>query len=225
MSKNCEQKKHKSCGGKCENKLKDCQEKCHITAEKNLLNVTYIVEGAGISNPDISATYEIVIFNNSDCKLCNLSVIDSMMGLQGNVFGDTGNFGGELRPYFTNVTVTAHNTTLIPNNFDQIVLGGGELLAAGSYIPARSVCNLLVRITGRGFLLPRDPLTGQQIVEADQISLNMCIQNTALIRGNIHKKRECGCHATVPMFPIYVKSGEKTTNNITYFGLLPNFNP
>lgn len=206
------------CGSKCYIKVGEhCDQKCDIKAEKNLLNLTYLTEGSMISEPDISATFEIVIFNRSSCKLTNLSIIDSFMGLQGNDFGPTGGFGGELRPYYTNVTVNSCSGTIFPNNFQQIIDGGGELVNKTlSYIPPNSVCSLIVRITGRGFRLPNFPLDNEQLPFEGVPAITMCIQNTAIIRGNVSKKHDCGCYATVPIFPLYVKSGEKQAINIKY---------
>ncbi|QKF94683.1 hypothetical protein QKU48_gp1225 [Fadolivirus algeromassiliense] len=208
----------KPCGGKCYLTQKEhCEHRCDITAEKNLLNLTYLTEGSGISEPDVSATFEIVIFNRSNCKLSNLSICDSFMGLQPNTFGSTGDFGGEVRPYFTNVSVTCCSATIFPNNFDQIVAGGGELINKSiSYVPANSLCSLIVRITGRGFRLPQLPDQNQQLPFGETPAITMCVQNTAIIRGNVTKKNDCGCVITVPIFPLYVKSGEKQAVNIKY---------
>lgn len=209
--------KPKPCDGKCHLKLVNhCDQKCDIRAEKNLLNLTYITEGSGISEPDVSATFEIVIFNRCNSKLTHLSIVDSLMGLQPNVFGPTGTFGGELRPYFTNVSVTTCHGTIIPNNFSQIVSGMGELVDPASYVPANSVCSVIVRITGRGFRLPVDPTTLEQIPFEGQLAVTMCVQNTAIIKGKVNKKNDCGCHICVPIFPIYVKSGEKQAINVNY---------
>jgi len=208
----------KHCSGKCQEKVK-CHHDKEVTAEKNLLNLSYLTEGAGISEHDVSATYEIVIFNRSDSKLSHLSINDSLMGLHPNVFGPTGGFGGELRPYFTNVTINSCHPTLIPNNFDQIVAGKGELLACGSYVPEHSVCSLIVRLTGRGFLLPNFPEGGEQLADSSDFqvpNVSMCLQNTAIIRGKLCKKLDCGCHVSAPIFPLYVKSGEKQVVQMSY---------
>jgi hypothetical protein len=222
----CSKPKPKPCDGRCHLKVKcHCDPDCDIKAEKNLLNLEYISDGAGISEPDISATYEIVIFNRSHCKLSNLSIIDSMMGFQGNVFGSTGGFGGELRPYYTNVHVLPCSATVVPLTFEQIMENCGELVdKCNSYIPPCSVISVIVRITGRGFLLANFPTTGEQLPFADEPSITMCVQNTATIRGTITKKHDCGhCVVTAPIFPIYVKSGVKEAIKICY--TLPTIEP
>ena len=213
----------RKCDGVCNLTLiSHCEHAKEITAEKHLLNLSYLTQGGGISHPDCTATYEIVIFNRSNNDLKHLSVVDSMMGLRPNIFGATGDFGGELRPYFTNVTATSCHNSIIPNTFEQIVAGNGELVACGSHVPARSVCTLLVRITGRGFLLPVPPGGTQQLADSDDEvrNVSMCVQNTAIIRGKMHVRSGCGCEDDVHIFPIYVKSGEKQTIQLTE--VLPN---
>lgn len=213
------------CDGRC-----NSDKKCHaeefkeITAEKNTLNISWMVEGADLSGPDISATYEIVIFNRSCHDLTCLTIYDSFMGLMPNTLTPDGTFGGELRPYFTNVTAETLHPTIVPNSFEQIVAAGGNLLGPGSYVPARSVCTILVRITGRGFLLPVSPAGGPQIPFAGSADVNMAIQNTSLISGSIKKKKSCGCNVCVPMFPLYIKSGLNQTQKVANI-VLPQFEP
>jgi hypothetical protein len=200
----------KKCDGKChKTKCVDCPE---ITAEKNLLNLSYLTEGAVSSTPDVCVTYEIIIFNRSHHDLTHLTVDDTFCGFMPNTLTSGG--GGELRAYFTNVMATSIHPTIIPNTFDQIVATKGQLLGAGSYIPARSVCSIILRIAGRGFLLPVTPNGGQQITGDHVPDLNMALQNTAIICGHLKKKHECGCKTHVPIFPIYVKSGQNQTQKI-----------
>ena len=211
--------KDKDCQPKCEKKCnkekKCCEEIPEITAEKNLLNLSYLIEGSGISGPDVSATYEIVIFNRSCHDICNLSIDDTFCGLLPNDFTPDGEFGGELRPYFTGVDASTLYPTVVPNTFDQIVATKGQILAAGSYVPAFSIVSILIRITGRGFLMPVTPNGGVQITGSQTPNVSMCLQNTAIIKGDIKKRKSCGCHVCVPIFPLYVKSGEKETQKIS----------
>ena len=228
MSKTNHKSSHKSkstCNGKCQSSIK-CHGDCHeITAEKNLLNLSYLTEGSRISGPDISATYEIVIFNRSPYKLTHLSICDSFLGLFPNTFDSDGTFGGELRPYFTNVAAEPCDPNIIPNTFEQIVAKKGELIACGSYIPAHSIGAIMVRITGRGFLLPTPPNqqggSGNQIPFSTDPKYSMCVQNTSIIRGNLVKKLPCHCHVSAPIFPLYVKSGIQTAVKGTLFNVLP----
>jgi len=200
----------------------DCKE---ITAEKNLLNISYLTEGSGISGPDMSATYEIIIFNRSPFKFTNVSIVDTFLGLYPNIFGPTGTFGGELRPYFTNVSAEPSDPNMIPNTFDQIVANNGNLVACGSFIPPHSVASIIVRITGRGFLLPTPPSStggpANQIPFEGVPKFSMDVQNTALISGKITKKLPCHCHVCAPIFPIYVKSGIARISQGTLFNILP----
>jgi hypothetical protein len=193
---------------------KDCENL--ITAEKNLLHLSYIGSGT-TSRTDVTATYEIVIFNRSCYDLRNVSIVDSLLGLR----GDVDPMEGELRPYFTGVFIATPQQTLFPNTFNQIINGGNELLAAGSYVPARSVATLQVRITGRGFFEATPPGTGIPVPGANNVSdISMAVQNTAVIRGDLIKNKLCGCRSSVPIFPIYVKSGERQAINVQRIGLL-----
>ena len=201
----------------------DCKE---ITAEKNLLNISYLTEGGSISGPDISATYEIIIFNRSCFKFTNVSIVDTFLGLYPNIVGPTGTFGGELRPYFTNVSAEPSDPNMIPNTFDQIVANNGNLVASGSFIPPFSVASIIIRITGRGFLLATPPnQTGgasNQIPFSTLPKFSMDVQNTALISGKITKRLSCHCHVCAPIFPIYVKSGITKVTQGTLINFMPD---
>lgn len=200
----------------------DCKE---ITAEKNLLNISYVTEGGPISSPDMVAIYEIIIFNRSPFKFTNVSIVDTFLGLYPNTLGSTGTFGGELRPYFTNVAAEPSDPNMIPNTFEQIVANNGNLVASGSFIPPHSVASVIVRITGRGFFLATPPTsTGgatNQIPFSTLPKFSMDVQNTALISGKITKRLSCHCHVCAPIFPIYVKSGIAKISQGALFNLLP----
>lgn len=188
-----------------------------VTAEKNLLNVSYITEGAVSSEPDFSATYEIIIFNNTCNKIKNLSVVDSFLGLKGQTFDPTGQFGGELRPFFTNVGIISNHPTIVPLGFDDIITNNDELLnVAQSYIAPCSFVRIILRITGRGFLIPQSPTTGTPIPTTDS-KWTAYLQNTAVISGDVCLD-ECG--TSVKMYPVYVKSGVvQTAQNIAFISV------
>jgi|LakMenEpi03Aug12_release.lakeMendotaPanAssembly.Ray.scaffolds.fasta_scaffold299957_2 hypothetical protein len=213
--------KEKKCKHSYHHEEKKCkhsyhhEEKCDVSAEKNLLNLAYMEEG-NTSSPDVSATYEIVIFNRSNNKITDLSIVDSLLGLQPNT-GITGPYGGELRPYFTNIRSETCSNTLVLNSFDQIAATRGQLLGPGSFINPKSICSIIVRITGRGFLSAVDPESNQQ-VNTQKGSISMCIQNTAIISGSVTKSEHCGCTKKYSLFPLYVKSGEKQTNSVVFIG-------
>ncbi len=215
---------HKKCAKPCADpcaklEIKECQTDFGVCAEKNLLNLSFLTDARQqqISSPDISATYEIVITNKTCNKLTNLSIIDTLLGLQGNDLNQEGTFGGELRPYFTNVDVSTCDDTITPLAFEDIVDQNGQLVdTSKSYVPACSVCVITVRITGRGFLLAQDPEEGEQIPFVGQRNISMCVQNTAIVKGTLEVVDQCTCCTTEhPIFPIHVKSGEKQAIDVT----------
>lgn len=205
---------------------KVCIDACNLPrnvlkVEKTVLNVSLLTDGStGPSNPDFSATFEIVLCNNSCHTVCNISVIDSLMGLKAKPFDGAGdnNFGGEVRPYFTNVEIIGCDSTLVPLKFDQIVEKCGELLdTCQSYLEPCAVARIMVRIAGRGFLNPVVPNTGTQ-TDSEKARVVTLMQNTAIIRGNVvvdHCRK-------VPIYPIYVKSGLIKGYHVTLEGDIPS---
>lgn len=140
-----------------------------ITAKKILLNYGFIEPTETTNNEnryDVTTTYELVIFNNSKYTVTNLSIVDSLLGLHINDF-DKGS--GELRPYFTNVQVYCRDDTIHPLTFEQIAKQGGELVHINSCISPKSTCSIIIRITGRGFLLPRSPFDNVQLPIETQV--------------------------------------------------------
>ena len=176
-----------------------------LKVEKTILNAGFIADGSNISAPDFSVTFEIVLTNCTCHQICDISIIDSLMGLKGKPFNDhdNNNFGGELRPYFTNVDIIGCDNCLVPLTFDRIIKHCGELLdTCRSYIEPCSIARLLVRITGRGFLNPVTPNEGEQ-TSVEKYKWTTLMQNSAVVRGNIIVDH---CQK-VPIFPIYIKSG------------------
>jgi len=194
---------NKKCMKSVENHGNDCSE---IRVEKNILNISYAGYGPS-SNPDVIATYEIVIFNRSCSDLKKLKIEDSLLGFLTNA-DSTEN---EVNPYFTSIKVEAcHCATIVPNTFEQII-ECGSLVTCESYVKAKSVARIIVRIAGRGLFVAND----NQVDPITQI--NVCVQNTVLVSGCVHKKKSCGCHGYVSIFPIYAKSGVHDTNRGLFF--------
>ena len=197
---------HKSkCGnGKCADEKFDLKDlDCGVTAEKNLLHLVFLYNnGVGASRRDVSATYEIVIFNRSCNEIRNVHIKDSFLGLMPGLTGS-----GEVRQFYTQII--SASPSLFTNTYNQMVAAGGELLAAGSTVPARSAVSLVIRITGRGFVIGTDPAspTPTPVDGLDENQVPLSVQNTAVITGDICKSKGCGCRCYVPLFPIYVKSG------------------
>lgn len=222
--------KTKCSDGKCgDDKAADSKElECAVTAEKNLLHLSFLYNNSGFqSRRDLSATYEIVIYNRSCHEIRDVSIRDTMLGLISTDF--TGDNDGETRPFYT--SIIAYSPTLVPNSFNQIATAGGELLGAGSTVPARSLVTLQIRITGAGYLITTPPTGGApndpSVNSPDGNDVGMAIQNTAMIRGNVCKGKACGCKCYIPLFPIYVKSGIKRGINVSrnFFVNPPVANP
>lgn len=176
-----------------------------LKVEKTILNAGFIADGSSISAPDFSVTFEIVLTNCTCHQICDLSIIDSLMGLKGQPFNgdDDNNYGGELRPYFTNVDIIGCDNCLVPLRFDKIIKRCGELLdTCRSFIEPCSIARLMVRITGRGFLNPVTPSENEQ-TSVEKYKWTTLMQNTAVVKGNILVDH---CQK-VPIFPIYIKSG------------------
>ena len=208
----------RSCDSKCETKC--CIKKCNLpkdvlSAEKTLLNLCF-VEGGYTTGPDFCATFEIVLINQTCHKIKNISIIDSLMGLNGEPTGVTGPSGGELRPHYSNVEIIGHCPTLVPLSFDDIVERGGELLdKSQSYLDPCAIANIRVRIAGNGILNAVDPETNDQTTTGTQrFKYTSMIQNTAMIKGDICLNT---CE-TVKIFPLYIKSGVYTSAVTTVFG-------
>jgi hypothetical protein len=171
-----------------------------VEAKKVLLHISQINNNPEEENPqsDFVAIYEIVIFNNSNYNLVELSVKDSLMGLLTDA---------ELNSGLTNVTVTS-STQLPVNNFNAIMANKNELLEQKTLlntIPKNTIANLIVRITGKGQLKGRDPannnLTGP-ITPANQSPYY--VSNSAIISG---KFQLCpnNPNKTKDFKPLYVK--------------------
>lgn len=206
-----------NCGKKCESscETKCCIKKCTlptcvIRAEKTLLNLSFIEDGY-TSGPDFCATFEIVLFNDTAHKIKNVSIIDSLLGLNGDLVNPI--TGGELRPHYTNVDILSHHPTLFPLTFEQIILNGGELLDTTlSYLDPCSVTVLKVRIAGNGVLVAVNP-TSNDPTGTERFKYTSLLQNTAVIRGDV----AINGSEIIKMFPVYVKSGVFTGAITTIF--------
>lgn len=173
-----------------------------ITAQKHLLLFTLLDETAS-SELDMSVIYEIVIFNKSSYDLKDLVVDDSLFGLRPSTGpGDD----GELDPNYTHVVIDCPGGTVTGNTFDEIVSSDGNLVASGSYVPAKSVCRIRVRVTGVGLLQAYLPTTGEPD-GTNRYASTVHVQNTVLISGTVNKKKSCGCYTIASIYPIYVRSG------------------
>ena len=207
----------KSCDQSC---IDYCAEAKKITVEKHLLNLSYLDNFSNISGPDFVAIYEIVLWNRSCLPLKNLSIVDSFLGLDPEPFDSAHNFGGELRPYFTAVTAVGYETNIFPLTFEQIGNANtGEILdTTQSFLPPQSVTRVLVRITGRGFFNPTNPVDNQPINNSSTKSkVAYILQNTALVKGSFIEVAHC---KTIehPIFPIYVRSGSnQATKNYNFY--------
>jgi len=202
----CEKPCEKPCEQPC--KKDYCSEEAKISVEKNVVNISYLDDFGNTSGPDFIAIYELVLFNRSNCILKNLSVIDSFLGLDPEPLS---NGGGELRPYFTNVSAVGYEPNIFPLTYDQIgTLNTGEILdTTQSFLPAKSITRILIRIAGRGFFIPTNPNTGSPVENPGfRSKLAYILQNTALIKGSFVETDHCGnIVCDYPIFPIYVKSG------------------
>ena len=218
----CNCKKCTKARGEC--KPKKCETKCEIEkcclprdvirAEKNLLNLNF-VESGFTSGPDFVATFEIILFNETNHKIKNISIIDSLMGLSGLSSTSDVSIGGELRPHYTNVEITGCHPTLVPS-FDEIIANGGELLdKRSSYLKPCSVANIRIRIGGNGILLSIDPTTPtNDPTGTTRFKYTSMLQNSAIIHGEV-----CTSHCdSTPMYPLYIKSGVVTSAVTTVFG-------
>lgn len=206
-----------NCGKKCCNtcEIKKCTlPKDVIHAEKQLLNLCFIEDGY-TSGPDFCATFEIVLINQTAQRVRNISIIDSLMGLSGQPSAGP-DFGGELRPHYTNVEIVGLSPTLVPLSFNDIVANGGQLLdVANSYLEPCAIANIRVRIAGNGVLDSVDPDTNtHDETGTKRYKYTSMIQNTAMIQGDV----VLSISESVKMYPMYIKSGVYTSTVTTIFG-------
>ena len=231
FSRNCHEENNsapKCCDKPCKPCVDYCAEAAKIKVEKHLLNISYLDNYSNISGPDFVAIYEIVLWNRSCLPLKNLSIVDSFLGLDPEPFNSAGNFGGELRPYFTAVTSVGYESNIFPLTFEQIGNANtGEILdTTQSFLPPQSVTRVLVRISGRGFFNPTNPVDNQPINNPNTIKSKVAyiLQNSALIKGSFIEEGHCNNNIEHPIFPIYVRSGiAQVTSNFNFYGAPNDF--
>ncbi|AYV77506.1 MAG: hypothetical protein Dasosvirus4_27 [Dasosvirus sp.] len=171
------------CGecGKCQ-ELKCCVEGA-LCAEKNILSSIISLVGSIF---EFVITYEMILFNKSNCCISNLKILDSL-------FGTASISNANLS--INTVTVTASSKcgscNIVPQTDDTKLKQGILLDDSKSSISRCSACSIIVTLRGEFQGLESSTSTKTEL------------QNTALITGNI-KKNRCDC---IPILPVYVKSG------------------
>jgi hypothetical protein len=203
-----------------------------IDAKKVLLHMSVVPSGTpsgpqngspfpSASPVEFSAIYEIVIFNNSKYNVDGLSVKDSFMGLYTSTIStnlsNTSSWN-ELAPYLTNVTVDCVDKSIKSNSFIDIMNNKGELLKSSSSMAPYSVCNLIVRMTGRGRLSTLDPITSTSIttgpLPSSVAALPLYMNNSAIVKGSF--ACTCGCGSKI-FRPLYIKDdGFKPNINLNF---------
>lgn len=186
----------------CCKKINNNNNCCMNAKLKVETNIISIIE-AFVDHPSITINYEIVITNNSQRKIMNLKVLDSLWGI------------GLTETNELNFTLTAISgcKNIVINNNDIIISSCGEIVDSTlSYLDCCSSCTILLTMS----LGPNIYLKNTYLDVGPIIIPHLC--NTVIVSGTLTPSDHCNvCKIEKQIIPIVSKSPPYNDDTIYIF--------